>query len=195
MKIENNLHQFLINVTPISEKDFENGFQYFRKIILKKGEYFVKENTICKQIAFINFGSLRIFYSNENLEDTTSCFCTENNLTSAYKSFIVQEPSKLSIQALEETELWVITYDDLQKLYVESPIWGKIGRLIAEREYIGMEKYASVLNNETAKIKYLRLMNEQPQIIQKVANQYIASYLGITNRTLSRIKLEISKEI
>lgn len=195
MKIENNLHQFLNNITLISEEDFENGFQYFRKVVLKKGDYFVKEDTICKQIAFINFGILRTFYFNERSEDTTSCFCTENNLTSSYKSFIVQEPSKLSIQAIEETELWVINYDDLQKLYVESPIWGKIGRLIAEREYIGMEKYASVLNNEKAKIKYLRLINEEPKIVQKVANQYIASYLGITSRTLSRIKLEISIKI
>lgn len=193
--MKNKLFEFLNNITPISEKDFENGFQFFKKLTLQKSDYFVKENTICKLIAFINFGILRTFYLNESSEDTTACFCTENNLTSSYKSFIVQEPSKLSIQAIEETELWVITYDDLQKLYVESPIWGKIGRLIAEREYIGMEKYASILNNESAKTKYLRLMNEEPQIVQKVANQYIASYLGISTRTLSRIKLEISKEI
>lgn len=195
MKIENNLHKYLNNITPISEKDFEKGFSFFKKLSLQKGDYFVRENTICRQIAFINIGILRTFYFNENSEDTTSCFCIENNLTSSFKSFILQEPSKLSIQALEETELLVIDYNDLQKLYIESPIWGKIGRLIAEREYIGMEKYASVLNNETAKTKYLRLMNEQPQIIQKVSNQYIASYLGITSRTLSRIKLEISKKI
>ena len=195
MKLENNLHQFLNKITLISEIDFENGFQYFSVIKLKKGDYFLKESEICKQIAFINKGILRTFYLNENSEDTTSCFCSENNLTSSYKSFIVQEPSKLNIQALEETELLVISYDNLQKLYIESAIWGKIGRLIAEREYIGMEKYASGLNNDTAKIKYLRLMNEQPQIVQKAANQYIASYLGITSRTLSRIKLEISKSI
>lgn len=193
--MKKNLFQFLKNITSISNQEFESGFQYFEKIVLEKGDYFVKENTICKQIAFISKGILRTFYINEKPEDTTSCFCTENNLTSAYKSFILQEPSKLNIQALEKTELLVINYNDLQKLYIESPIWGKIGRLIAENEYIGMEKYASVLNNETAKTKYLRLMNEQPEIIQKVANQFIASYLGITSRTLSRIKSEISKEI
>ena len=193
--MKKNLFQFLENITSISNQEFENGFQYFDKIVLEKGDYFVKENTICKQIAFINKGILRTFYINEKSEDTTSCFCVENNLTSSYKSFILQETSKLNIQSLEKSELLVINYNDLQKLYIESPIWGKIGRLIAENEYIGMEKYASVLNNETAKTKYMRLMNEQPQIIQKVANQFIASYLGITSRTLSRIKSEILKEI
>ena len=193
--MKKNLFQFLENITSISNQEFENGFQYFDKIVLEKGDYFVQENTICKQIAFINKGILRTFYINEKFEDTTSCFCTKNNLTSAYKSFILQEPSRLNIQALEKSELLVINYNDLQKLYIESSIWGKIGRLIAEKEYIGMEKYASVLNNETARTKYLRLMNEQPQIIQKVANQFIASYLGITSRTLSRIKSEILKEI
>ena len=188
------LFQFLKNITSISDHELENGFQYFEKIILEKGDYFVKENIICKQIAFINKGILRTFYFNENSEDTTSCFCTENNLTSAYKSFILQEKSKLNIRALEKSELLVITYNNLQKLYIESPIWSKIGRLIAENEYIEMENYASILNNETAKTKYLRLMYEQPEIVQKIANQFIASYLGITSRTLSRIKLEISNE-
>lgn len=193
--MKNNLLQFLNNITSITDNEFDNGFQYFRKIVLDKGDYFVIENSICREIAYINKGILRTFYFNEKSEDTTSCFCIENNLTSAYKSFILQEPSKLNIQALEETELLIISYNDLQKLYIESPVWGKFGRLIAEKEYIGMEKYASVLNNETAKSKYLRLMKEQPQIIQKVANQHIASYLGISSRTLSRIKFEISKKI
>lgn len=190
-----NLFQFLNNITSISKEDFENGLLYFKRVLLKKGDFFVKQNTICKQIAFINYGSLRTFYFNDKEEDITSCFCVENNLTSSYKSFITQEPSHLNIQALEETELLVIDYDNLQKLYSENAIWSKIGRLIAEKEYIGMEKYASVLNNDNAKTKYLRLMKEQPQIIQKVSNQYIASYLGITVRTLSRIKQEITKGI
>ena len=120
-------------------------------------------------------------------------FCTENSLTTSYKSFIVQKPSSLSIQALEDTELLVIDYEHLRKLYSASPAWQNVGRTIAEKEYMVMEQYAFVLNNETAKEKYLRLLKEQPQIIQKAAVNHIASYLGITTRTLSRIRSEIKK--
>ncbi len=133
------------------------------------------------------------FYLNDKPEETTSCFCTENSLTTSYKSFILQEPSKLSIQALEETELLVIDYRNLQKLYSTSIVWQNIGRAVAEREYIVMERYASVLNNETAKEKYWRLLKEQPNVLQKSNIEDIASYLGVTRRTLSRIRQEISK--
>ena len=156
-----------------------------------KGDFFVKQDKICKQIAFINKGILRTYYLNEKAEETTSCFCTENNFTTSYKSFILQSPSTLSIQAIEETELLVIDFADLQKLYATSLAWQNVGRAFAEKEYIIMEQYACSLNNETAKEKYLRLLKEQPQIIQKAPVNQIASYLGITTRTLSRIRREI----
>ena len=94
---------------------------------------------------------------------------------------------------MEETELLIINYEDLQKLYSISLAWQNIGRAFAEKEYIIIEQYASSLNSESAKVKYLRLLKEQPQIIQKAPIQYIASYLGITTRTLSRIRKEIKK--
>jgi hypothetical protein len=68
---------------------------------------------------------------------------------------------------LEETELIVIDYDKLQKLYSTSMTWQNIGRILAERAYIEMEDYASVLNNESAKEKYLRLLKEQPEVVTK----------------------------
>ena len=153
----------------------------------------MQQGKVCQQIGYINKGFLRGYYNNANAEEITACFCTGNNLTTSYKSFILQTPSSLSIQALEETELLVIDYDSLQKLYSKSIVWQNIGRAVAEREYIVMEQYASVLNNETAKEKYLRLLKEQPQIIQKSPVHFIASYLGITTRTLSRIRKEITE--
>lgn len=148
---------------------------------------------MCKQIAFIVKGTLRTYYINDKAEETTSCFCTENSLTTSYKSFILQQPSALSIQALEDTELLVIDYEHLQELYSKSIVWQNIGRAVAEREYIVMEQYASILNNETAKEKYLRLLKEQPNVLQKASIEDIASYLGVTRRTLTRIRKEVSK--
>ena len=188
------LKRFLENIAPIRDNEFADAIVFFKKKNLRKGEFFVKKDNVCKHVAFILKGTLRTFYINNKAEETTSCFCTENNFTTSYKSFILQQPSNLSIQAIEETELLVIDYNNLQNLYMSSSVWLTIGRKVAEQEYIVIEKYASVLNNETAKEKYLRLLQEQPSVVKKAAVEDIASYLGITRRTLSRIRQEISSE-
>lgn len=188
----NNFKTFLSQIVPISNDEFELTFQSFQNVILQKGDYFVNEGKVCRQIAFVNRGVLRVFYLNEKAEDTTSCFCSENSLCTSYKSFILQSPSELSIQAMEECELFVIDYHQLQNLYKTSMVWQSVGRIVAEREFIAMEKYASMLNNETAKEKYLSLLKEQPIVLQKASVKDIASYLGVTSRTLSRIRKEIS---
>jgi CRP-like cAMP-binding protein len=189
----NNFKHFLRQIAPISDKEFDETVIFFQEQTLRKGDFFVKQGMVCRQIAFINRGTMRTYYLNDKAEETTSCFCTENSLTTSYKSFILQQPSTLSIQALEDTELLVIDYENLERLYSTSMVWQNIGRAVAQREYIVMEQYASVLNNETAKEKYLRLMKEQPTVLQKANIEDIASYLGITRRTLSRIRQEISK--
>ena len=188
----NNFKTFISQISPISDIEFEQTLIFFTEQTLSKGDFFVEQHKVCRKIAFINSGVLRTFYINDKGEEVTSCFCTENNFTTSYKSFILQQPSTLSIQAMETVELLVIDFENLQKLYSTSMAWQNIGRLFAEKEYIVMEQYAAVLNNDTAKEKYLRLLNEQPQIIKKAAVKDIASYLGVTTRTLSRIRSEIS---
>lgn len=189
--MENKFKSFIQNIVPITDAEFEKSIIKFKKVTLEKGEFFIQQNKISKQIAFINSGILRTYYINDKGEEITSCFCTSNNFASSHKSFILQAPSNVAMIALEKTELLVINYDNIQKLYTESSNWQTIGRLVSEKEFIVMEQYASVLNNETAKEKYLRLLKEQPEILQKAPINYIASYLGITRRTLSRIRKEI----
>jgi len=191
--MKENLKKFIRQIAGISDAEFEESSVFFKERRLEKGDYFVMHGKICRQIAFVNKGTLRTFYLNHKAEETTSCFCTSNHFTSSYRSFILQQPSLLSVQALEPTELLVIEYEDLQKLYSSSMVWERVGRLLAEKEYVVMEKYAAILNNETAKEKYLRLLNEQPSVLQKASVAQIASYLGVTRRTLSRIRREISE--
>ena len=186
------LKTYLQSLAPITDKEFEDSKSNFYKVQLKKGDLFLQIGKVCKQMSFVNRGSLRTFYFNNKAEEITHCFRTEGTFVSSYKSFILQEPSFLSIVALEETELIVIDYDKLQKLYSTSIAWQNIGRLLAEKAYMDMEDYASVLNNESAKEKYLRLLNEQGEILQKANIEHIATYLGVTRRTLSRIRQEIS---
>lgn len=186
-----NFKNYLKNITPIDPKDLDQNLLLFGEMHLKKGDYFIRQGNVCKKIAYINKGILRTFYLNDKAEDTTSCFCTENSLTTSYKSFILQQPSDLSVQALEDTELLVVDYGQLQQLYSTSSVWQNVGRVLTERAYMVMEQYAAVLNNDTAKEKYLRLLREQPMVLQSASVEHIASYLGVTRRTLTRIRKEI----
>jgi len=183
---------FLKSIVPLSDQEFENYSPYFKTRTLGRNSYFAEIGKTSHEAAFIKKGLLRTYYINEKSEEVTSCFCVENNLTASYKSFISQQPSELCIQAVEDSQLITISYNDLQILYQKSPLWQNIGRTIAERQYMVMEQYASVLCNESAKQKYMRMLKEQPAVVNKASVNDIASYLGITRRTLSRIRKEIS---
>ena len=186
--------QFLKSISTISDKEFEETISYFSEKQLQKGDFFVKQFSVCRQVGFIVKGTIRIYYINQKDEETTYGFCQENCLTTSVKSFISQTPSDLILQALEDTDLLTIDYDKLNLLYKNYPTWQNIGRIITQNEFLNMEQYASVLNNETAKEKYLRLLKEQPNVLQKANIEDIASYLGVTRRTLSRIRQEISQK-
>ncbi|MBK8735191.1 MAG: Crp/Fnr family transcriptional regulator [Saprospiraceae bacterium] len=183
--------EYLQNISTISDKEFEETISYFSEKHLHKGDFFIKQFSVCRQVGFIIKGTIRIYYINQKDEETTYGFCQENCLTTSFKSFISQTPSDLILQALEDTDLLTIDYDKLNLLYKNYPTWQNIGRIITQNEFLNMEQYASVLNNETAKEKYLRLLKEQPNVLQKANIEDIASYLGVTRRTLSRIRQKI----
>lgn len=179
----------------MSDAEFAMSMAHFKEVKLNKGDVFIAQGKVCRQVAFILKGTLRTYYLNDRAEETTSCFCKENNFTTAFKSFVTQQPSDVSIEAMEATTLLVIDYDSLQALYQTIPVWQSIGRAALEREYIVVEQYAALLNNESAKEKYTRLLAEDPSLLQKASVEDIASYLGITRRTLSRIRRELSQGI
>lgn len=176
----------------MSESELAKAIPFLKLVKLRKNELLLREGQVCQQIAFVSRGMLRTFYTNTKSEEVTYCFCSEHFFTTSFQSFITQKPSKLTIQAMEETELITINYEDLQMLYAKSAAWQELGRKVAEKEYLQMAAYAAVLNNESAKEKYMRLLNEQPQIALKASVEHIASYLGVTRRTLSRIRKELS---
>jgi CRP-like cAMP-binding protein len=184
---------FLQQIASLSDREFVEALPYFKHIVLKKGEVFIPAGQVCRRAAFILSGTLKTFYINDRGEETVSCFCFDGAMTTSYKSFVLQTASELTIQACEKCALLVIQYDDLQKLYDGSKAWQTIGRKMAEKEYLVMEQYAGTLNNETAREKYLRLLRESPQVLQKASVADVASYLGVTRRTLSRIRRELAE--
>jgi CRP-like cAMP-binding protein len=134
-------------------------------------------------------------FVNEDGEEITNCICSENELATSTESFITQTPSSISIQALEDVVLLTISYTRLQELYGQSSFWQKVGRILAEKEFISTQHTLWRNYPIPATEKYLILLKENPGIINRIPLHYIASYLNIKPETLSRIRKKISTGI
>ena len=159
---------------------------------LKKGDFFIQENEICGNVAFVLSGLLRSFYWSTKEEEVTYCITFPNNFMTAYSSFITQQPTNETIEAISEVELLLFSKENIQELEKNNPDWTKFLKIIAEQQYIELEKRIFQLQKNEALHRYKELINKQPEYIQKVPLKYLASYLGITQRHLSRLRKEIS---
>ena len=168
-----------------------NVFEQIKPYLLDKqldaGEYFLAEGRICRSIAFIEKGLLRLHYSTDNKE-VTNCFCRENTLTCSYSSLITGIESEIAIQAIEPSQLWVIPYISLQKLYEKDHFWQQLGRLAAESEYITTECHHRFLRDLSATERYKHILDNESDLLQRVPLNYLASYLQVAPETLSRIR-------
>jgi CRP-like cAMP-binding protein len=185
-----NFKDYLSRLITIDDTSFDMAREYFQIEKIAKGEYLVKEGQICNKIAYINEGIFRIYYFKDGTEINT-CFCIENSITSSFNSFINQIPSNETIQALENSVVVTISSMNLAKLYRENAIWQTVSRLLTEKECLRLSDRAGSLSFETALEKYKNLLKYQPDIIQRVSIQHIASYLGVSRETLSRIRSQI----
>ncbi|MFD2906620.1 Crp/Fnr family transcriptional regulator [Sphingobacterium anhuiense] len=175
-----------------SEEEIAQVLQLFTIRKLSKGEYFAREHEKSNEVAFIRSGIFRSFYTTPNGDDITYCFRFPNDLMAAYSSFITGGPSVEAIQAIVPTELYVIQKNKLDQLVLEKPIWTMFLKIIAEQQYLELEKRVFQLQKETAAQRYASLLKNQPEFILQIPLHYLASYLGITQRHLSRIRKEIT---
>jgi len=155
---------------------------------LKKGDYFIKEGRTSKEVGFVVSGLFRSFYYSSSEEEVTYCFAFSNSFVSAYSSFLTQTKTMENIQALTSVELLTISRNEILKLENSSANWLRFSKLIAEQEYIKMEKRIFILQKESAEKRYEDLLTNEPQYLQLIPLNYLSSYLGITQRHLSRIR-------
>ena len=175
----------------LTKGEIETAIQHFTQRKLNKFDFFVQEGERCTEIAFIKSGVFRSCYFSKEGEDITYCFRFQNDLLAAYSSFITGEKSLENIQALSSAELLVIKKNELEELTKNSN-WIMFLKIIAEQNYLELEKRVFQLQRENALQRYEMLLKNQPEYIQQIPLQYLSSYLGITQRHLSRIRKKIS---
>jgi CRP-like cAMP-binding protein len=159
---------------------------------LKKGEFFIQAGEKCKEIAFVNSGMLRSYYLTESGEDFTYCVRFEHDFMSAYSSYITGQPAVEYIQALVDTELYII-----QKSFIEAQAesdhnTSKLMRFFAEQYIIELELRVFSYQKENAKKRYEYMLENHPKYLSEIPLQHLASYLGITQRHLSRIRKDFN---
>jgi len=178
-----------IQVLPHEELDQLDDLISIKK--LKKGEILLNENEVCNEIYFIKSGILRSYFFNHQGDEITNCFAFENEFMASFTSFITQEVAEESIQALADTELQIISRESLEKLYKTGIHWQEIGRKLTEMEYVTLQKRMISFQKLSGKQRYEELYQNHQKYIQLIPLQYLASYLGVTPRHLSRIRKAI----
>ena len=155
-------------------------------------EFILKEGKIASEITFIVSGLVRSFYMRDGNEITTY-LASDHGFISAYSSFITQKASIENLQCIEDSETLSISREQMEKLYVELPKWQIIGRILAEHNYICMADRLMRLQSIPAKEKYMEFLStSSKKIVERTPLIHVASFLGITPESLSRIRRTIS---
>lgn len=176
----------------LTQHEIDSFEEKARSQKLKKGDFLIKKGQICKEVGFVTSGVLRSFYHSSSEEEVTYCFTFSNSFASAYSSFLSQDKTVENIQALTDVDILTISRNEILKLEQSSTNWLKFFKHITEQEYIRMEKRIFMLQKETAEKRYLNLLTNHPEFIQRIPLNFLASYLGITQRHLSRIRRAVS---
>ncbi|MBA6154485.1 MULTISPECIES: Crp/Fnr family transcriptional regulator [Gelidibacter] len=180
---------YLDQIATISQSDWDFFTSKLQRRVIPKKSVFLKLNEIENHISFIESGVVRLYIPKENSEkEITFGFSFKDQFISAYDSFLTQQPSAYELEALTETTLLSITYDDLQAVYKTTEIGNLIGRLAAERLFLIKSKREQHLLNLSAEERYLKLFKERPELIKIIPLKYISSYIGVTAQALSRIR-------
>lgn len=186
------LKKQILSIATFTENEIEKIVSSFEYAKFKPKEYLSTIGTTSNEIYFIINGLARVYYL-KNGKEVTTYLSSDNGFIASYSSFINQTHSFENIQCIEECEVLSISYKKMQKLYTEIPNWERVGRILAEQNYLCMADRLLKLQMIPAKEKYLTfLQTSHPKIIQRTPLIYIASYLGITPESLSRIRQSIS---
>ena len=180
----------LINLSEDEEAVID---RLFKKRKLKKGEFFLADGQVCKHAGFIERGLVR-YYINDDGEEKTYDFGQEYNFVCNYESFLPQAPSTKIIQALEDSELWQISHADLQVFYQSVSGAERFARLVIEQVFVQLLQSLTSLYTDTPETRYQKLIKEHPDLLQRVSQYHIASYVGVKPQSLSRIRKRIFKQ-
>jgi CRP/FNR family transcriptional regulator, anaerobic regulatory protein len=188
----NSLETYLITNFSISKEDVEKVVPHFKKLELHKGDYFIKMGRVADRMAFIESGLIRIYAEAESAEkEVTQWISTPGYFITELSSFVFQKPSRLHLQALEDSVLYSIDKTTHQHLCNTIPEWNELDKKFIAKCFVMLEDRIFSHLYMTAEERFKQLMEYQPELFNKVPLQYLASMLGMTPETLSRMRKKL----
>ncbi|MBL7697857.1 MAG: Crp/Fnr family transcriptional regulator [Chitinophagaceae bacterium] len=181
------LLQVLNAIYPMSHELIEYLAAHIKHRILSRRQFLLRAGHVSRDICFIESGLMRCYYLKDDTE-ISSWFMKEDDVIVSVESFFQQKISYESIQALETTNLYCISYEELQLLYKTFPEFNFIGRVLTERYYTQSEQRLYSIRMQKSRNRYKHLMDTHPELIMRVPSKYLASYLGVREETLSRLR-------
>ncbi|MCF2446474.1 Crp/Fnr family transcriptional regulator [Dyadobacter sp. CY345] len=174
-------------MTGISETELDFFCQNLTSRNFVKGDFLCREGQVENYIFFIISGATRNYFSKDGKEFTVG-FHFDNEFVTAYYSLLTRQPSPFSIEAVEPVEAILIPEQFLNEFYENSRSGDRIGRLLAQAQYIRRIEREMELMSLTAEERYIRLLEKNPKLIQSFSIKHLSSYLGIQPESLSRIR-------
>lgn len=159
----------------------------------RKRQYVLQAGDVCRQENFVVSGCLRAYYIDDAGTEHIIMFAVEDWWTSDLLSFLTQTPSKLNIDALEDSEVLQIEHSALEALYLKIPKLERFFRIMMQNAYIAQQQRILFNISKTAKERYLYFIEKYPKLEQRLPQHQIAAYLGITPEFLSQIRKQLSE--
>lgn len=181
------LLSLLNNICHLSPLLLQYLHDHLRQRSIQKKDFILQAGHISRHIYFIRKGLIRCYYL-EGEQEICSKFLKEGDVVVSAASFFLQKHSLEYIQAIEDTQLWYICYDELQHLYKTFPEFNIIGRVLSTKSYLISEQRMTFIRMKNAVDRYNKMLEYYPELILRVPAKHMASYLGIAEETLSRIR-------
>ena len=189
--MDNNLKEFLSQYVTLPNNELEYIASKFKSKIIKKNTYLLKQGSICKDLVVVQKGCLRLYYLKNDIEISV-WFAFPQFSAIEMCSFISGQPSGYFIQAIEDSEILFLSKTELNKLYQQQPKMQEMMRNFWEDVIINLLKRFTALQTDSAEKRYLEILS-QPSYLKTIPQKYLASFIGVTPTSLSRIRRQITK--
>ena len=188
------LRQHIENRTHLTEDEFDIVKNYFVPRKLRKKQFLLNEGEVCKYIGFVNSGCMREYTIDSKGNEHIIQFAIEDWWVSDLNSFLSGELAEYNIDALQDSEILLLEKSARDKLLDECPKMERFFRILIESNHVANHRRITDSLSTSAEEKYLKFIKTYPKLFELVSQNQIASYLGITPQSLSRIRKELSQQ-
>ncbi|EJL68259.1 Crp/Fnr family transcriptional regulator [Chryseobacterium populi] len=188
------LHQYINKYIHLSKEEFQDFSEPFELKTFKKKEVVLRKGEYCFFEGFVIDGCFKVYFLTEDGFEQILYFATKEWWITDLDSFIHHVPSILNIEALEDSGVLMISKTEKERLYQTIPQTEKLFRIMNQQSSVALQRRILSLMHKTADKRYLEFLEKYPHLEQRLTQQQVASYLGISHEFLSKIRKKISLE-